>query len=304
MVRRARHPGGLQQIFAAQDQAGALRSAQALAAAVAHEGGAALQIDVGDGQHLGRGVGEHRNVLLLGDAVDGVVVERAALHPVAGHDVDHRDLRSERGLVLRRIAHFDDAHAHRADRLIVLVARGLRNHHLVLGEARQIRNAHVQVGIAAGDAGRRGVRHARRAARGHQGPLRAGQFGQAARHAFHQLVQNDVMLPAGIHGRPHFRQFERTADDGQGAAAVDQRPDADRLVDIRAEAKFAGRQRERPRTRDANRRGAPGRRRAIRLARNRSRRPNAAFMESNIEHLLSEGLLVCLIIPQARASVG
>src|SRR5262249_35022121 len=41
MMRRATNPGGLQQIFAAEDQARTLRSAQALAAAVAYERGAA-----------------------------------------------------------------------------------------------------------------------------------------------------------------------------------------------------------------------------------------------------------------------
>ena len=58
--------------------------------------------------------------------------------------------------------------------------------------------------------------------------------------AIHQFVEHHVMLATGIHGRAHFRQFERAANDGQGAAAIDQRTHADRLVDIRAEAKFAG----------------------------------------------------------------
>ena len=161
VMRRARDPGGLQQVLAAEDQTGALRPAQALAAAVAYERGAALQVDVGNGQHLGRRVGEHGDILLLGNTVDGVVGERTAFHTVAGHDVHHRHFRTERGFVFRCIAHLDDAHAHRADRLIVFVARGLRDHHLVFREAGQVRDAHVQVGIAARHARRRGVRHAR-----------------------------------------------------------------------------------------------------------------------------------------------
>ena len=102
----------LQQVLAAQHQARALRPAQALAAAVADERGAALQVGIRDGQHLGRGVGEHRDIFLLGNTVNLVVCQRAAFHPVAGHNVDHRDFRPERRFVLRRVAHFDDANAH------------------------------------------------------------------------------------------------------------------------------------------------------------------------------------------------
>ena len=51
------------------------------------------------------------------------------------------------------------------------------------------------------------------------------------------------MLGAGSRRPRDFRQLERAADDGEGAAAIDERPDADGLVNIGPELELAGRHR-------------------------------------------------------------
>src|ERR1039458_9229751 len=49
------------------------------------------------------------------------------------------------------------------------------------------------------------------------------------------------VLRGGILGRPHLRQFQRAADHCQSSAAVDQRTDDNRLIDIRADAQAGAR---------------------------------------------------------------
>ena len=49
----------------------------------------------------------------------------------------------------------------------------------------------------------------------------------------HHLVEVRVLLVRRALRRAHLRQLDRAADDRQRAAAVDQRPDADGLVDVR-----------------------------------------------------------------------
>ena len=66
----------------------------------------------------------------------------------------------------------------------------------------------------------------------HHAPLGAGQLGQALADRVHQLVDLHVLLVGRDLGRAHFGQLHRAADDRQRAAAVDQRADANRLVDV------------------------------------------------------------------------
>ena len=67
VMRRAVDPRGLHEILAAEQQPRALRPADELAAAVADQRRAALQVDVRNGENLGRGVHQHRHVVRLGD---------------------------------------------------------------------------------------------------------------------------------------------------------------------------------------------------------------------------------------------
>ena len=97
----------------------------------------------------------------------------------------------------------------------------------------QVRDAHVEVGIAAGDAGRGRMRHRRGAAGADHAPLGAGQLREPLADRLHHFIEVRVLLVGRALRRPHLRQLDRSADDRQRAAAVDQRPDADRLVDVR-----------------------------------------------------------------------
>ena len=67
VMRRAGLPRRLQDVLAAEQQPGALRSADRLAAAVGDDRRAALQVHVRNGQHFGRRIDEDRDVLRLGD---------------------------------------------------------------------------------------------------------------------------------------------------------------------------------------------------------------------------------------------
>ena len=110
----------------------------------------------------------------------------------------------------------------------------------------EVRDADVEVGVAAGDAGGGGVGERGRAARGDQPPLRAGQRGQAAADGLRQLVEVHVVLGGGRHGLAHLGQHRGAADDRERAAGVDDRPDADRLVDVGTDAQAHPRGQRRP----------------------------------------------------------
>ena len=213
-----------------------LRSAQALAAAVADQRRAVLQMDVGHGEDFRRRVHQDGHVLRLRDRRHHLDRKRAVVGVRAGEHVDHRGARPERRFELLHRLDFDDLDADRPHRGVVDVARVLRDDRFILGEALEIRDADVQVGIAAGHAGRGGVRQARRAAVRHEPELGAGQLAEALADRVGQLVELDVVPRGRVDRRPHFRQHRRSADDRERSPCVDQRTDANRLIDVRARA--------------------------------------------------------------------
>ena len=233
---RAVHPGRFHEVLAAEEQAGGLRPAQALAAAVGHERRAVLQVDVGHGQDLGRGVDEHRHVPGLGHGGDGLRVEGALVGFGAGQDVHERGLRAEGRVQLRGCRHLDDPDADRAQRRVVDVARVLGDDDLVSGEAGQVGDADVQIGVAARDARRRRVRERGGAADGDQAPFGLGQLRQTGADGLGQLVQVHVVLGGRGHGLPHLGQHRRSTEDRVRAPCVDEGPHPDRLVDVGADA--------------------------------------------------------------------
>ncbi len=237
VVRRAVDPGGLHQILAAEQQPGALRTANELAAAVADERGAALQVNVRNREDLRRRVDEApaRCAASRCAAIASVDIGPAVV-PRTGEDVDHRGPRADRELQRLRRLDLDDLHADGANRRVVDVARVRRDDDFVPGEALEVGNADVQIGIAAGHARGRRVRHRRRAAGADHAPLGAGQLREPLADRRHQLVQLRVLLVRRALRRAHLRQLDRAADDRQRAAAVDQRADADRFVDVAAPA--------------------------------------------------------------------
>ena len=77
-----------------------------------------------------------------------------------------------------------------------------------------------------------GERQPRRASVRDQAPLGSGERGQTRANRVRELVQVHVLPCRRVHRRAHLRQHRRTADDGEGAAGVDERADADRRVDV------------------------------------------------------------------------
>ncbi len=240
-MRRAVHPGRLNQVLPAEQDAGALRSADELAAAVGDERGAALQVNVRNREDLRRGIDQHRNVVLLRDRRDRLGAHRPGLVALAGEDVNHRGPRADRELELFRRLDLDDLHAHGADGRVVDVARVPRDDDLILLEALEIRDADVEIGIAAGHAGGRRVRHRRRAAGADHAPLGAGELREALADGGDDLVELRVLLVGERLRRPDLGQLDVAAEHGQRAAAVDERPYADGLVDVlAANGRFRG----------------------------------------------------------------
>ncbi len=234
MVRRAVDPGRLDEILAAEQQAGALWPADHFAAAVGDERRAALQVHVRqDGQDLRRGVDEDRDIVLFGHGGNGLDRHRSAVGAGAPFDIDHGRLRTDRELQGIHRVDFDQLGAHRRDCRVVAVPRLRRNDDFVLGEASQVGDADVQVGVAAGDAGGSGMRDGGRTTGADHAPLCAGQLGQPLSGRGHQLVHLDVLLVGERLGGAHFRLLHGPANHRDRAPAVDERPDTERFVDFR-----------------------------------------------------------------------
>jgi len=181
----------------------------------------ALQVGIRHGAAPAARVRENRNIFFF--AIRRLVVgQRAALHAVAGHDVDSSPPRPERGFVFGGVAHFDDPDTHERMAGHTRCARPW-NHHFVFGETGQIGNANVQVRVASVTQARLvwaiPAAQPRRSA-----PIGARNLRQAPRRASISSSSINVMLSGRFHCAD-FRQLERSADYGQGPTAIDQRPD-------------------------------------------------------------------------------
>ncbi len=137
MMRGAVDPRGAHEILAPEQQAAGLRTAQALAAAVADERRAVAQMHVGDRQDLGGGIDEHGNALGRRHRGNRLEIERTLVDAGPGHDVDERRARPERRLELGWRGHLDDAETNGANRGVVDVPRMCRDDGFILREARR-----------------------------------------------------------------------------------------------------------------------------------------------------------------------
>ena len=236
-MRRADLPGGLEDVLPSEQQSRALRTADGLAAAVGDDGGAALQVHVGNRQHFGRRIDEDGDVLRSGDPCHRF---EHRIGPAVGQEVDHRRARIDGALELfdRLDGHHSDADV--ANRMVVDVSRRSRDDDLGLVETGQIRDANELFRIAAGDAGGRDVLQPGRAAGRDHAPLGPGQLGEAAADRIGELVDLDEVPRRRIHRRADFRPLHRAADDGEGPAAVDDRLDANRLINLRSRHQWTG----------------------------------------------------------------
>ncbi len=152
-----------------------------------------------------------------------------------GENVNHRGPWTKRRLELLQGRDFDDANADRAERGVVDIARVRGDDRFVLRETGQVRKTHVQIRTAAGDAGGRRQRQPGRASIRHEPPLGAGECREPRAHRFRELVEMHVLLSRLVHRHADLRQHRRAADDRECAARVDERADADRLIDVRPE---------------------------------------------------------------------
>ena len=230
-MRRARLPGGLQDVLSSEQQPRALRTANRLAAAVGDDGGAALQVDVGNRQHFGRRIDEDGNVLRPGDACHRL---EHRIGPAVGHQVDHRCPRIDGAFDLfdRLDGHHPDADV--ANRVVVDGSRRTRNDDFGLVETGQIRDANEFFRIAPGDAGDRYVLQPGGATGRDHAPLGPGQLGETAADRVRELVDLNEVFRCGIHRRADFRPLHRSADDRESPAAIDDRLDTKRLIDLRS----------------------------------------------------------------------
>ena len=87
-------------------------------------------------------------------------------------------------------------------------------------------------GIGSGHARRGGRGHGACRARGHHAGFRARKLREPPAGRVLQLEDIDEMLRGGLLGGADFRQLERAAQIGPGAAAIDERPHADARIDI------------------------------------------------------------------------
>ena len=125
---------------------------------------------------------------------------------------------------------FDDFHVRHAHAQIIGVARIARNYHLILGL--DVRQGLAFLDIGAGNTGDGGQADCGFRAIGDNAPLRPHQPAQLAADAVHHFVHLDVIMRGLEHRLLDLRQRAGAADDGIGAAPVDQRTDADMGEDI------------------------------------------------------------------------
>ena len=125
----------------------------------------------------------------------------------------------------------DDMAADHAHRLVVGEALVLRDDDAVDHAVGERQAQHLDR-IVAGDAGRGAECHRGGAAAGHDAPFGAGQLGEALSRRFHQLVQVDELARCGVHRRTHLRQHQAAAVHRAHAAAIDERPHAEREIGI------------------------------------------------------------------------
>ena len=237
------HAACTRSFLAAQQQAGALGSAQRFAAAVRDQVGAPFQVHIGNAETLGGGVDEHRHLVLPGDVGHLLQSERPGILRAAEHH-DHGGAGVDGGVQPVFAFHLDNLRSQHADGVVVNVARIARGDDLV-PETGEIGETVDLFGVAAGNGRRSGVRQGGGAATGHDPGLGPGELRQSLADPFHQLVDMHEVFRGFQHGGLDFRWRERSAENGEGALAVDEGPHADRLIEIGAEAQ--GRDRRRPR---------------------------------------------------------
>ena len=215
----------LAKALVADQHAGRLRAAQALAAGVADQRRPFGEMDVGHQRLFRRGIDKDGHALLLADGTYCGDVERTLGLARRTHDIDHRRAWADSRTHLIRRLHLHQLGAHHADADIVGIARMFGDEDLVL--ALDVGQRLGLLDIRSGDAGDGRQNDRRFAAIGDDAPFRAVQRRQPRADAIHHLVQVDVIVRGLEHRLFDLRQRARAGDDGVGAARINERPDPD-----------------------------------------------------------------------------
>jgi hypothetical protein len=144
---------------------------------------------------------------------------------------DHRHGFGERPFEIGAAVDLDHARPGHPHRLVIGEALALRDHDPVDHALDEGQAQHLDR-IVAGDAGRRRQCHCGSAAAGDEAPFGPGQFGDAPTRRLHQLVEVDEMARGLGHRRPHLRQHQTAAVHRAHAAAIDERPHAEREIRV------------------------------------------------------------------------
>ena len=217
------------EILAPEEQARALRTADALAARVGNEIETHLVVP---GQILGRGhvrggVVERRDAVLPAESDELVDLDLPARVGVVEEE-HHRRSAADRAFELLPRLHLDHAHAAVAHRMVVAVpVRPLNDDFALHVGRRDVRESSNPLGVLAGDAGRRAQRQGGRRTRGDHHALHAEPLGQPLRDRVVQVVQRHVALGRVLDRLDHLGLHQRGGEDRVRASRVDERSDAE-----------------------------------------------------------------------------
>ena len=239
VVRGAVEPGSPQEVPAPQDQPGSLGPAQALAARVGHRVGAHLQVDVRHVGALGGGVHQDGDAPGAAGLDHGWGGDLAEVRLVADDGDQGRALGEGR----RQLAAGDHLHHPRpgqANGAVIVVAVGGLDDHLI-GHPLSIGKAGHLLRVRPGHTGRGELGEGGGAAGGDIAPLGAGEFREAPADGGHQFVHHHVPIRRGGHGLGDGVERPGAGEHRVGAAAVDQRANAEGGVGGRRQGRASGR---------------------------------------------------------------
>ena len=215
----------LQQVFAAQNQAGGLRTAQAFTARIGDGIDPLFEVPIGCVGALGSRIDKGGHAVRV--AASGHVFNRnrTAVGRISKNE-NHRRALAVGRLQLLHGFHFDKARSNGRYGAVVSDAVGLLHDDLVLHTLR-IGQARHLAGIGARHAGGRHLAQRCGASGRHQGVFASHQFGNAPTDGVHQLGDLDVAGGRLAHGLANFGQRQRPAERRDRANAVDKGTNAE-----------------------------------------------------------------------------
>ena len=226
-VRGSVQPGRLDEVLAAQEQAGALGSADALAPGERHqvETHAGVLPEIVHGRDVGGGVVEGGDGMLLSELGELLVLDPPfAIHRVV--EEHHGGLLVDRPFQLLPGLHLHQPHSAVANRVLVAEAVGLLGDDLALhgGEVGKIDDL---LPVRAREHGRGPQGQGRGRSRRDHGGLAAEQGRDPLAHPVVELVEHHVLLGCVLDRLHHLRGHERGGHRRVGPRRIDEGTDAE-----------------------------------------------------------------------------